>query len=42
MTDYPFFFTWTAQNAAKPLELTGGEGAWFTTSDARDGSISVR
>ena len=33
MTDYPFFFTWTAQNAAKPIELTGGEGAWFTTSD---------
>ena len=33
MSDYPFFFTWTAQNAAKPLELTGGEGAWFTTSD---------
>jgi len=33
MSEYPFFFTWTAQNAAKPLELTGGEGAWFTTSD---------
>jgi taurine---2-oxoglutarate transaminase len=33
MSDYPFFFTWTAQNAAKPLQLTGGEGAWFTTSD---------
>jgi taurine--2-oxoglutarate transaminase len=33
MTDYPFFFTWTAQQAAKPLELTGGDGAWFTTSD---------
>jgi taurine--2-oxoglutarate transaminase len=33
--DYPFFFTWSAQNAAKPLELTGGDGAWFTT---RDGS----
>jgi len=33
VTDYPFFFTWTAQNAAKPIELTGGEGAWFTTSD---------
>ena len=33
MSDYPFFFTWTAQNAAKPLELTGGEGAWFTTAD---------
>ena len=31
MNNYPFFFTWTAQNAAKPLELTGGEGAWFTT-----------
>ena len=30
MTDYPFFFTWSAQHAAKPLELTGGEGAWFT------------
>jgi taurine--2-oxoglutarate transaminase len=31
--DYPFFFTWSAQNAARPLELTGGQGAWFTTSD---------
>ena len=30
---YPFFFTWTAQGAAKPVHLTGGEGAWFTTSD---------
>jgi len=33
VTDYPFFFTWTAQHAAKPLELTGGDGAWFTTAD---------
>ncbi|CAN5883302.1 aspartate aminotransferase family protein [soil metagenome] len=33
MTDYPFFFTWTAQNAVKPFELTGGDGAWFTTAD---------
>ncbi|MDQ3340226.1 MAG: aminotransferase class III-fold pyridoxal phosphate-dependent enzyme [Myxococcota bacterium] len=33
MSDYPFFFTWSAQNAAKPFELTGGEGAWFTTAD---------
>jgi taurine---2-oxoglutarate transaminase len=33
VTDYPFFFTWTAQSAAKPFELTGGEGAWFTTAD---------
>ena len=31
--DYPFFFTWTAQSGAKPFELTGGEGAWFTTAD---------
>ncbi|MEZ4359827.1 MAG: aminotransferase class III-fold pyridoxal phosphate-dependent enzyme [Kofleriaceae bacterium] len=31
--DYPFFFTWTAQQAAKPVELTGGQGAWFFTSD---------
>lgn len=31
MTDYPFFFTWSTQHGAKPMELTGGEGAWFTT-----------
>ena len=31
--DYPFFFTWTAQNTIKPIQLTGGEGAWFTTAD---------
>lgn len=29
--DYPFFFTWTAQSKARPLELAGGAGAWFTT-----------
>src|SRR5580692_6493161 len=33
MSDYPFYFTWSAQGAAKPLELTGGDGAWFTTKD---------
>jgi taurine--2-oxoglutarate transaminase len=33
MTDYPFFFTWTAQHQAKPFELTGGQGAHFTTAD---------
>ncbi len=33
MTDYPFFFTWSSQNAVRPVELTGGEGAWFTTKD---------
>jgi taurine---2-oxoglutarate transaminase len=31
--DYPFFFTWSSQRAARPIELTGGEGAWFTTAD---------
>ncbi|HEU4728910.1 MAG TPA: aminotransferase class III-fold pyridoxal phosphate-dependent enzyme [Kofleriaceae bacterium] len=31
--EYPFFFTWSAQNAVKPVELVGGEGAWFTTAD---------
>src|SRR5262245_59241612 len=31
--EYPFFFTWTAQNAVRPVELTGGDGAWFTTAD---------
>ena len=35
MTDYPFLFTWSAQHGAKPLELTGGEGAWFTTPEGR-------
>jgi len=30
---YPFFFTWTAQHAAKPVTITGGDGAWFTTGD---------
>ncbi|HEY4056452.1 MAG TPA: aspartate aminotransferase family protein [Kofleriaceae bacterium] len=33
MSEYPFFFTWTAQSAAKPLEITGGQGVHFTTSD---------
>ncbi len=31
--EYPFFFTWTVQNTAKPVEMTGGDGAWFTTAD---------
>ncbi|MBE7451514.1 MAG: aminotransferase class III-fold pyridoxal phosphate-dependent enzyme [Kofleriaceae bacterium] len=31
--DHPFFFTWTAQRQARPLALTGGQGAWFTTAD---------
>jgi len=35
VNDYPFFFTWSAQDNAKPFELTGGEGAWFTTPEGR-------
>ena len=31
--EYPFFFTWTTQTTVKPVELTGGDGAWFTTAD---------
>jgi taurine---2-oxoglutarate transaminase len=31
--EYPFFFTWSAQSTARPVELTGGDGAWFTTAD---------
>lgn len=31
--DYPFFFTWSVQNAPRPVELTGGDRAWFTTAD---------
>lgn len=33
MTDYPFFFTWTAQRDAHPLEIQSGSGAHFETSD---------
>jgi taurine---2-oxoglutarate transaminase len=29
---YPFFFTWTAQRTARPIEIVGGDGAWFTTA----------
>lgn len=31
--DYPFFFTWTAQNEARPVELAGGEGVHYFTKD---------
>jgi taurine---2-oxoglutarate transaminase len=33
MSEYPFFFTWTAQSGVEPFALTGGDGAWFTTAD---------
>jgi taurine--2-oxoglutarate transaminase len=29
----PYFFTWAAQRGARGMEITGGEGAWFTTGD---------
>jgi len=29
--EHPFFFTWSAQRTATPMEITGGEGAWFET-----------
>ena len=29
--EHPFFFTWSAQKKAAPMEITGGEGAWFET-----------
>jgi taurine--2-oxoglutarate transaminase len=32
-SEYPFFFTWTAQQDARPVEIVGGEGAWFVTGD---------
>jgi len=31
--DYPFFFTWTTQSGAEPIEITGGSGAFFDTAD---------
>jgi len=31
--DYPFFFTWSAQGSARPVEVTGGSGVFFTTAD---------
>ena len=33
LSDYPFFFTWTAQDQARPIELHGGRGATFETAD---------
>lgn len=33
MTNYSFFFTWSSQEEAKPLEIRGGEGVRFETSD---------
>jgi taurine--2-oxoglutarate transaminase len=30
---YPYFFTWSAQRGARPVHITGGQGAQFTTAD---------
>jgi len=32
-SSHPFFFTWTAQRDARPLEMTGGAGVYFTSTD---------
>lgn len=32
-SETPFFFTWTAQRDAHPLEINGGEGVHFTCAD---------
>lgn len=33
MAEHPFFFTWSAQRNAQPLEIVGGDGAHFTLKD---------
>src|SRR5262249_4214007 len=33
VSDHPFFFPWQARGQGKPLDLSGGDGAWFTTKD---------
>lgn len=33
MSGFPYFFTWSSQRGARAVELTGGHGAHFTTSD---------
>ncbi|MEM9069205.1 MAG: aminotransferase class III-fold pyridoxal phosphate-dependent enzyme [Myxococcota bacterium] len=32
---HPYFFTWQAQRGATPVQITGGEGAWFETDAGR-------
>jgi taurine--2-oxoglutarate transaminase len=33
VSEEPFFFTWSAQRDARGLEIAGGEGAFFDTTD---------
>lgn len=32
---HPFFFTWQSQQGAKPIEIIGGDGAYFETPEGR-------
>lgn len=36
MSEHPFFFTWSAQRAAAPQEIVGGDGARFRTADGAE------
>ena len=36
MSEHPFFFTWSAQEHAKPQQIVGGQGARFRTADGGD------
>ncbi len=46
MTGYPFFFTWSEQRSARPVDLVGGRGVYFQTGDGHDwldlGSLSYQ
>ena len=46
MSEYPFFFTWAAQDSVQPLEIKGGHGARFETADGKSwldlGSLSYQ
>lgn len=33
MAQTPYFYTWTAQKGVKPMEVVGGQGAFFDTDD---------
>ncbi|MCG8425553.1 MAG: aminotransferase class III-fold pyridoxal phosphate-dependent enzyme [Proteobacteria bacterium] len=45
-TDYPFFFTWTEQRRAAPLDITGGRGVHLIDRDGEQwldlGSLSYQ
>lgn len=36
MSEHPFFFTWSAQKRARPIEIVGGRGARFHTADGAE------